>query len=154
MKYTPKSESDLEKEKQDQLNASLLQNGEYDFEVMQVSDKLSSGGAEMITLKLHIYDSNGDARIVYDYLTEAMGWKLRHAADACNLIGSYEDGSLKASSFEHATGRVKIRTQKGNKDYPNPKNVVDDYIKRGTDAPIANVSNQAPSVLLSDEIPF
>lgn len=155
MKYTPKSEAELEKEKQDALNASLLPNGEYDFEVLQTSDKASSSGAEMITLKLNIFDNEGNGRIIFDYLTEAMGWKIRHAADACGLLATYEAGSLSAASFEFATGKVKIKTQKGNKEYPNPKNVVEDYVKRGDGMPVAHVPAQAPAAILnSDEIPF
>ncbi len=156
MKYTPKSEAELEKEKQDAINSSLLPNGEYDFEVLQSSDKPSNAGADMITLKLNVFDSNGEGRIIFDYLTEAMGWKIRHAADACGLIGSYEAGTLCASNFDFATGKVKIKTQKGNKEYPNPKNVVEDYVKRNSAAPaVANVSAQATvNVLNNDEIPF
>lgn len=155
MKYTPKSEEELEKEKQDTLNASLLANGEYDFEVMQTSDKASSSGAEMITLKLNVFDHNGDARIVFDYLTEAMGWKIRHAADACGLLATYEAGALSASSFDYCTGKVKIKTQKGNKDYPNPKNVVEDYVKRDAGTQPTNIPTQTIAATLNnDEIPF
>lgn len=152
MKYTPKSEEELEKEKQDAINAALLPNGEYDFEVVGVSDKKSSSGADMITLKLMIFDENGDNRFVYDYLTESMGWKLRHAADACGLLSHYEAGNITASSFEMATGKIKIKTQKGNKEYPNPKNVVEDYVKRENGIPHATPSVAA--VLNNDEIPF
>lgn len=154
MKYTPKTEEELEKEKQDAINASLMPNGEYDFEVLTVSDKKANSGADMITLKLGIFDENGDQRIVYDYLTESMGWKLRHAADSCGLLSHYDAGTLVASSFEMASGKVKLKTQKGNKDYPNPKNVVEDYVKRGDDQPIARAPVQAASVLNNDEIPF
>lgn len=155
MKYTPKSEEELEKEKQDALNAALLPNGEYDFEVLQTSDKKSNAGADMITLKLQVFDNEGSGRIIFDYLTEAMGWKIRHAADACGLLATYEAGSLSASSFDFATGRVKIKTQKGNKEYPNPKNVVEDYIKRDSESPIANVPTQTvAAVLNNDEILF
>lgn len=155
MKYTPKSEEELEKEKQDAINASLLPNGEYDFEVLGYSDKKASSGADMITLKLGIFDENGDTRIVYDYLTESMGWKIRHAADACGLLSNYDAGTLNAESFDSATGKVKLKTQKGNKDYPNPKNVVEDYVKRDGAQPVANVPMQTmASTLNNDEIPF
>lgn len=152
MKYEPKSEEALEKERQDAINASLLPNGEYDFEVLQVSDKASSSGAEMITLKLNIFDSEGNGRIIFDYLTAAMGYKLRHAANACGLLDIYESGALTAESFEGRAGKVKIKTQKGNKDYPNPKNVVDDYVKRDVQPPKETVATGA--LPLDDEIPF
>lgn len=153
MKYTPKSEDTLEKEKQDAINSSLYENGEYDFEVLDTSDKASSSGADMITLKLNVFDNEGRGKIIFDYLTESMGWKLRHAADACGLLNEYEQGNLAAHDFASRTGKVKIKTQKGNKDYPNPKNVVEDYVKRGEQAmPVVAMS---PSTALNnDEIPF
>lgn len=157
MKYTPKTEEVLEKEKQDALNASLLPNGEYDFEVVQTSNKAASSGADMITLKLTISDNEGVGRFIFDYLTEAMGWKIRHAADACGLLANYDAGTLCAADFEGATGKVKIKTQKGNKEYPNPKNVVEDYIKRSEQpAQVATPRKEsaATGALVDDEIPF
>lgn len=158
MKYIPKSEEELEKEKQEAINASLLANGEYDFEVITTSDKPSNSGAEMITLKLNVFDHEGNSRTIFDYLTEAMGWKIRHAADACGLLATYESGSLAASSFDFCTGKVKIKTQKGNKEYPNPKNVVEDYIKRdlsNQSAEMPNVPTQTIAATLNgDDIPF
>lgn len=152
MKYTPKSEEELEKEKQDAMNASLMPNGEYDFDVVETSDAPSkTTGNEMITLKLHVFDNEGNARIIFDYLTAAMGYKLRHAADACGLISAYEAGNLVASSFDGRAGKVKIKTQKGNKDHPNPKNVVDDYVKRAYQATESVATGAIP---INDEIPF
>lgn len=151
MKYEPKSEEVLEKERQDAINASLMPNGEYDFEVVAVSDKPSKEGNDMITLKLNVYDSDGNGRIIFDYLTAAMGYKLRHAADSCGLLSIYESGSLVASGFENRSGKVKIKTQKGNKDYPNPKNVVEDYVKRISQPQKETVATGA---LPADEIPF
>lgn len=156
MRYEPRTEEELEKERQDALNASMLPDGEYDFDIAETSNAPSkASGEEMITLKLNVFDNDGNGHIVFDYLTAKMGWKLRHAADACGIIDVYESGSLIASSFDFCSGKVKIKTQKGNKQYPNPKNVVDDYVKRGTSEAAPKAPVNAPvGHPINDEIPF
>src|SRR5260221_264977 len=76
MGYTQKSEETLIKE-------GLIQDGIYDFEVVETSDKKSSKGNDMYTLKLHIFIDDM-TRIIFDYISLGNNFgerKLRHAAD-------------------------------------------------------------------------
>lgn len=109
----------------------------------------------MITLTLHIYNSDGDRRTVFDYLLDSIPHKLRHAAYACGLGAAYEAGNLIGADFYGRTGRAKIGIQP-EKDGYQAKNVVRDYIQEknaggGLGAPSRS---SKPADDLSDEIPF
>ena len=151
MSYVPKSEEQLAKE-------GLLPDGIYDFEVVETSDKKSSKGNAMYTLKLHIFGEDGSPRIIFDYIALGNNFgerKLRHAADAAGIIHIYETGEMKPSDFQGKTGKVEIKTQEGTPDYPLPKNVVKDYVKRPLVESVA--TGAIPStkdILDGDECPF
>ena len=88
MKVIPKSEEELEAERQANLDkgrAEVWPIGEYAFEVIDARDAVSKNGNEMIVLDLEVYH-NGDSKRVTDYLVAAMEHKVRHAADSCGLI--------------------------------------------------------------------
>ncbi len=149
MSYTPKSDEQLARE-------GLLPDAIYDYEVVDTSDKPSKKGSDMYTLKLHVFSGIGDgAHTIYDYIALGNNFgerKLRHAADASNLLAIYETGKLKPSDFMGTTGKVQIKTQDGNADYPIPKNAVADYVKR---APKETVATGAlPEDVLNDDVPF
>lgn len=123
MQFTPKTEKEIAEE-------GLIQPGTYDFEVMFATDDISGKGNEMIILGLNVFDDSGRARSIKDYLLESMAYKLRHAADACDLISQYESGNLVASDFVGKTGKLKIVIQKDKAGQYPDKNSVQDYIKR------------------------
>lgn len=147
MTYTPKSEEQLAKE-------GLLPDGEYDYEVVGTDDKNSKAGNPMFTLKLHVFDVDGRACPLTDYIALGSNFgerKLRHAADASNILDKYESGNMVAKDFMGTTGKLKLKSQDGDADFPLPKNVVKDYVKRlrqGTSTPPAS------SPVEDDEIPF
>ena len=145
MRVTPKTEDEL---------TGLLDDGEYDFEVLDAEDTKSKKGNEMIALQLKVFDGNGGSRLVWDYLLESVGYKVRHIADATGLIRSYEAGALMATDLEGKCGRVKIGTQAAQGGY-QAKNVVKDYIKIGVEqsAP-ARKKLATVAADLDDEIPF
>ena len=151
MKFAPKTEKEVAEE-------GLLPKGEYSFEVMSAEDKVSkASGNEMIALKLHVFDDQGEPRIIFDYLLESMARKLRHAAEACGLLTEYESGGLDALDFVGKTGLVKIGIQQDKTGQYPDKNTVTDYVRRGSQQPTA--SKVPPGLLgegkpLDDEIPF
>lgn len=150
MSYTPKSDEQLARE-------GLLEDGTYQFEVAETSDKPSKKGNAMFTLKLHVFGEDGNAHVVYDYIALGNNFgerKLRHAADACKLISIYETGNLKASDFQDKTGQVILKIAEGNADYPMPKNVVVDYVKRPADETVETGALPPPSPIGDDEVPF
>jgi hypothetical protein len=149
MSYVPKTEEQLADE-------ALLQEAIYDFEVIGTDDKPSKKGNEMFTLKLCVYGEDGGRRFIYDYIAMGNSFgerKLRHAADACGLLGIYDSGELKDHSFMGATGKVLLKKQDGTDGFP-PKNVVSDYVKRDDAAVPEKLKNKAPAEIIGDDLPF
>lgn len=151
MKVTPRSE--------EELNAmNLIDPGIYNFEIIEAKEGLSKKGHEMITLKLCVYDSNGREHIVFDYLLDAMPHKMRHFADAMEIIDAYSFGNISASDCEGKSGKCEIIIQKGQmkpdgSGFYADKNSVKDYVKSGV---TANPKGRQPVTddFLDDQIPF
>jgi len=151
MSYTPKSEEELARE-------VLLPDGAYDFEVVETSDKPSKNSNAMFTLKLRVFDTDGNSRTLFDYIVMSNPFgerKLRHAANACGLLETYNSGKLTAGDFLNTMGKILLKQQDGSADYPMPKNVVSDYIGReeNVEAPRAK-QKTVKEEDLGDDIPF
>jgi hypothetical protein len=145
MKYTPKTEDQLQEE-------SLLPEGIYDFEVATTDDKPSKAGNDMITLKLLVFSDSG-TRYITDYIALGNTFgerKLRHAAVACGLHVEYDSGSLCADDFYGKTGKVLLKKQPAKDDFP-PKNSVADYQPRDDDAP---APTRPARDIIDDDLPF
>lgn len=127
MKFAPKTETELE-------TMSLLEPGIYPFQVTQASNEISKSGNDMLKLTVMIWDKGGSMHYIYDYLLEAMGYKLRHFCESTGLMGKYEKGELYPQDCMNAQGNLEIIIQEG-KDkgdgsrYPS-RNSVKDYIKK------------------------
>lgn len=159
MSYTPKSEEQLALE-------ACLPEGAYDFEVADTDDKPSkvkadgTGGNPMYTLKLHVFEETGSPRVLTDYIALGNNFgerKLRHAAVACGLLETYGTGNLTPADFMGKTGKVQLKIQKGTPEYPNPKNVVSDYLPKDEQEPARKAAFKTPpypDATLDDEIPF
>lgn len=151
MQFTPKTEEQI-------IEENLLESGIYDFEIIVGEDKESKNKNEMIELKLKVFNDKGGYNLIHDYLLEKLAFKLRHAAEACNLIDNYNCGKLVASDFIGKSGKVKIGIDSGNPQYP-PKNTIKDYITQeesGFQKAIKEkpIDTQTPISELDDDIPF
>jgi len=149
MNFTPKTEKQLEEE-------NLIAEGTYDFEVVKAVDTFSQAGNAMIKLQLRVYHAEGET-VITDYLTELMGFKLRHFADGVGMMDRYEKGTLAGSELTGKSGKVKIEIRRDKSGEFRPQNVVKDYLKR---AEIEKVSNQeelpdfAPTETKKKDAPF
>ena len=146
MNFTPKSEEEIQ-------SANLLQPGIYNFLVSKAEDTTSKSGNEMIKLTLTVWDNNGHEHIVFDYLLEAIAYKVRHFSDATSLLDKYLSGCLNAEDCLGKSGHVSIIIQDGaakgdGTNYPN-RNAVKDYIKK-ENSPVVSNSEE----FKDDEIPF
>lgn len=124
MKFSPKSQEEL-------AHANLMSEGVYPFEIIEAEDKKSKSGNDMIQLKLKVWDKNGHERVIYDYLLEALHFKLRHFAESTGLLQKYEGGEFTSSDCLGKSGNAHIIIQKGRENaeggfYPD-KNSVKDY---------------------------
>lgn len=154
MKFAPKTDAEV---KQD--SEKLWDAGMYDFEVLNGTDKTSKAGNEMIQLRIKIFSSEGEEKIIYDYLMESIGYKLRHACEAMGLLGKYEGGELVGGDFEGCTGRLKLRVGKPQEGYAT-KNEVGDYLVPSESVTAADPKPKAKARAgkkdrdLDDEIPW
>ena len=148
MKFSPKTD--------DEINAlNLIEPGIYDFEVMDAKDKTSKSGNEMIELRLKVWDKNGLEHHIYDYLLEALAFKLKHFSKVSGLLVKYEHGTIFATDCIGKSGKVEVIIQKGQ---PNPnggvysdKNSIKDYIE--SSMPSSAVTKPKDD-FIDSELPF
>jgi len=145
MKFTPKTEKELTEE-------NLFPKGVYPFEIIKSEDKTSSKGNEMIVLNLRVFHGER-SMFCNDYLLEAFGFKLRHAAVTLGLSATYDDGVISAADFTGKSGwaKVGIEEDKSGK-YPD-KNSILDYVGNPSKDPSSQVSVQKAGED-DDDIPF
>lgn len=150
MNFQPKTEADL-------ANELVLPAGTYDFEVVDAEEKTSKAGNEMIVVTLRVFDDDGGARFVTDYLMEKMAFKLRHFCATTGLMDAYNRGALSASMCEQRGGKVVIQVEPekkspdGTKTFP-AKNSVKDYSGEGARRRLPPAAPAAD--LEDDDIPF
>lgn len=153
MKFDPKTEEEV-------TQGGLLPKGEYDFEVKNAEEGQSKAGNDMISLTLHVYNSEGGYHRVLDWLvsTDGGAYKVRHFAYAVGLGTQYERGELCAEDLEGVTGRCKIVIQKSKDPQYQDKNSVADYLPpasaTNSATHMANGDPRPPVPPLDDEIPF
>lgn len=153
----------ISKEEASNSNFNLLKPGTYPFEVLEAIDyKSERTGNQMIRLNLLIHLPGGGTRRLYDYLVNQMPHKLRHIAEVCGAVASYEAGNLEPHELEGKSGYVKIGIQKSkNPEYPDDKNTVNDYVEEGVGTSDDRARSlggpswgRKPATDLDDAIPF
>lgn len=153
MRTTPKTEKEI-------AEAGLWKPGVCDFEVMEAEDTFSkASGADMIKLKVKIFNEEGESQICFDYLLDAMPAKLRHAAAAFGLLDAYESGGFEAIDCVGKVGKCKVAVQKDKSGQFPDKNGIADYIvperQERAAAPRRTAARQPAMVGdLDDTIPF
>jgi hypothetical protein len=100
MRFKPLSQQELEE-------AGLIPEGIYNFQVLDAEDQVSKSGNEMIKLKLGVF-VDGVMRVVFDYLLEALAFKLKHFTDVTGIPHKYTDGSILAGDCIGKKGHVHI----------------------------------------------
>jgi len=140
-----KTDEELEKEQRE--NGLIPKDTIVDFEVLDevkfgtktiyTEDAQSKAGNDMIVLVLKIFH-NDKERVLIDYLTAGMEFKLRHAINTCGID---VDTAVSATDFIGKSGRARLGIQKSKDPQYSDKNVIADYLVRGVD------------VELDDEIP-
>jgi hypothetical protein len=127
MNFKPKSREEIE-------SMGLMKAGLYPFQVSTAKDKTSKNGNEMIELNLEVFDNEGRAFHIFDYLLEAIPQKLFGFCSTVGLEPQYHSGILSSNDCIGRTGYVEIDIQKG---APNPtggnypdKNSVKKYLTK------------------------
>ncbi len=149
---------------------NLIPVGIYPFEVLSVDDTDNEGyqlkskaGNAMIKLQLKIWDANGRAKVVYDYLVsvESMVYKIKHFCDSIGFENEYAEGKFNPKSCIGKSGSLDLSIQKGKlkpgtrDEFYSDKNSVKDYLKSGMNAANKSASSkQEEPPFFDDDIPF
>lgn len=143
----------------------LLKEGEYDAVITASSDSQSKTGNPMMDMTVSVYDENGKAHDVRDFLvfTSKMMWKVVHFADSAGCLQGYEDGKLCSEMAIGKRVRVKINIEEGGEipqdklkgkslgsKYPD-KNKIEDYIKKDDQKPLEQKADDCP--FADDDVP-
>jgi hypothetical protein len=143
MRFKPLSEEEIQME-------GLIDPGQYSYQVIEATDEKSKSGNDMIKLKLRVWDANGKERLIFDYLLEAMAFKLRHFCEGLGLLESYNSGTLSSASCEGKCGHLELMIQKDKTGQYAPKNAVKDYIVKDKSDSEAKVAEG----FIEDDLPF
>lgn len=135
MNFTPKSEDEIQRE-------NLLPEGAYPFKVIKAEASKSKKGNDMIAIQIRVFADDGSQSTVFDYLLEAMAFKLRHFCEEVGLLDKYEAGTLEPEDCEQREGMVQLEIQEADGAYRAKNNVVD--YGAGDDAPSKPVPPARP----------
>lgn len=136
---------------------NLLPDGVYEFEVVKSTRRVSKKQNPMAELQLTVFDKEGKAHTVFDYLVFSMvNLNIKKIKDFCYAVGlekEYEQGSM-PEELERFAGKVSIGIQdeqpNDNGGFYPKKNCVVSYIRRNKDAP----KNDSKSDFIDDDVPF
>lgn len=138
--------------KEQLAQGDLIPPGIYEFEVLDAQEKVSKSGKDMIELQLKVWMPDGRVRTIFDYLLEALEFKMGHFAETVGLLPKYQEGYLNADDCIGKSGKAKIYTQKDKTGQYGDKSAIADYIVDDKVAPTTKKSDIDPN--LNDDIPF
>lgn len=103
--------------------------GEYDFTIQEAAETTSQAGNDMLKLKLHVFNRDGEKRTVFDYIlsSQAGQWKARHMMESIGMTRQYEAGDIDPIEISERTGRLKLGIAPATAQYP-AQNKVQDYV--------------------------
>lgn len=114
--------------KEEIKTGDLIKPGNYPFVVEEATAEVSSKGNDMLKLKLRIFTDDGRERVVYDYIMEALEFKMAHFFEATGLYDKYANGEVEAEDCWGKSGECKIATQKDKNGIYGDKSAVMDYL--------------------------
>ena len=154
MKFTPTTE-----EQQERRTFEPFPAGEYDYTVEAAEDTTSKAGNDMIKLTLHVYNTEGHKRVLFDYLLDSAAWKIKQFAASAGLLERYDSGEIEAYEMVGKTGRLKLKIesseQYGDQNkvafYLAAKSAGTGYTGRSAPSP---VSRHTTTSIDDDAVPF
>lgn len=145
MKHKPQTEEEIAK-------SGLMQEGIYDFTIVSADETQSQSGNDMFALKLHVFDLDGTARVILDWVLPSFPKKYKHLHDALGLLDLYASGETKGSDLAGRSGKLILGIGKPYTDKNGIKrlnNTIVDYIKRDN-----LIKGELPKDVEEDFIPF
>ena len=149
MKHQALSEEEIAK-------SGLLPAGVYDFTIVEANEYTNDKGTEVIKLKLNVFEPDGSARVMLDWVTASYAKKFKHLHDACGLLDLYAKGDTKPEDLINKSGKLSLGvgepyTDKNGNERIN--NTVVDYVKKDNLSTYTKAASM-PQDVLDDEIPF
>lgn len=146
MKHQAMTEEEISK-------SGLMQEGVYDFTIVEANEYVNDKGNEVMKLKLNVFDTDGSARVILDWVTPSYPKKFKHLHDACGLLDLYNARETKPENLIEKSGKLQIGigdpyTDKNGEERIN--NTVLDYVKRDNMVP----TKTAAETLEGDDVPF
>ena len=161
MKFTPRSEQECK-----ELAFSLIDKGTYPGVLIFFQSKddfgkvlLSKSGNEKTNVRIKVWDIKGKEHTIFDILTDhpQMAYKIRHFAEAFDLIEEYNKGELPGETRIGYHCKIDVGIQKGKDDgkggFYADKNTVLDYLPSDSNS-VETIKNGVPTELPNDDIPF
>jgi hypothetical protein len=151
MNFQPKTKEEIDA-------MGLMKAGTYPFTVSNAKDKISKNGNDMIELNLEVFDKEGRAFHIFDYLLEAIPQKLFAFCVSTGMEQKYHSGSLESLDCIGKSGYVEVEVQKGSANpqggtYPDKNNVKKYIVKPVGAVPDIYVRQEKKEEFDSD-IPF
>lgn len=135
---------------------NLIPTGVYNFQVVDAAEDVSKAGNDMIKLQLKIWLEDGRERYVFDYLLEALEYKLGHFAEVTGLMDQYNNKTLNAIDCLHKCGSVKIGIKSDKTGQYADQNAVLDYVNTPPGSLLSPIPQQATKddFINDDQLPF
>jgi hypothetical protein len=123
MKTTPRSEAEAQKISR----RTPIPVGWHEAQIHEASETRSKYDNEMIELSIFVFDTEGNERILKDWLTNSKlgAVRLRHACEAIGALAQYDAGEIVPTIFPGCTCRVYVGIEK--KRGYHDRNVIQDY---------------------------
>lgn len=145
----------------------LIKEGIYEAVITSSQDTQSKTGNPMMDMTVTVYDENGKAHDIRDFLvfTKQMMWKVIHFCDSAGILKEYEEGNLCSQVAIDKRVMVKVIVEEGREipqdklqgkplgsKYPD-KNKIADYIKRSEKQSAQAPTSDNPPQFVDDDIP-
>jgi hypothetical protein len=156
--YEPLTEEEANKSRY-----TLVEEGDYNFEVLNVEDMLSKKTLKpMIKLTMQSWNTQGEEFTIIDYLVAdpKMQWKIRNFCKSTGLINEYEQKNFNSSVCLRKTGTFHLKYQQGGAKpeggyYPDKNNVSDYILKDGVSTSYnKSVQKTSNPENIDDDVPF
>ena len=135
-------------DKAEEKNFICLPNGDYEIEIVNVEQKVSKAGNDMLELTINAYDEEGKKVQIFDYIVNPSGlWKLKKICDASSIefTGEIEEQNLVGISM-----MAKVTVRKATDKYPE-RNQIADYLTGIAKTESATITKQQVEDV---EVPF
>lgn len=134
----------------DQINKlNLWEKGTYDFQIIDAKKEVSKSGKDMIHLMLKVFNKEGIARLIDDYilLDDIWIYKWRNSLYSIELGHIYEAGTIdegQLNDLHGKCGKAKVGVSIDKTGIYKDKNNILDYV----------ISDEAPKVVKLEKADF